>query len=205
MARSDTRADDTSAIAGESFLQRLSRRKHEARQANQALSTTDAEPDDPAHAPDVATPPPLTDADMPPLESLTDDSDFTGFLSSEVSDALRRKALRKLFLSERFNVIDELDDYNEDFTTFEALGNIVTAEMRHRTEVDEEIRARRLAEEAEDGPLDTTESAAASDTDPTIDAAQSAEDDSAAAQPTLSAVDESDDKPISEQESVHDA
>ena len=38
-----------------------------------------------------------TDADMPPLESLSADSDFTGFLSPKVSESLRRAALRKLF------------------------------------------------------------------------------------------------------------
>ena len=35
----------------------------------------------------------LTDADMPPLESLTEDSDYSGFLSPKVSEDLRRSAL----------------------------------------------------------------------------------------------------------------
>ena len=36
------------------------------------------------------------DADMPPIESLDAESDYTGFLSPGVSDALRQAALRKL-------------------------------------------------------------------------------------------------------------
>ena len=40
---------------------------------------------------------PLTDADMPPIETLTEDSDYTGFMSPEVSEELRKLALRKLF------------------------------------------------------------------------------------------------------------
>ena len=39
----------------------------------------------------------LTDADMPPLDSLNEDSDYRGFFSPKVSDALRQEALRRLF------------------------------------------------------------------------------------------------------------
>ena len=83
-----------------------------------------------------------TDADMPPVDSLTPDSDYSGFLSPGVSDALRKRALRKLFQSEVFNVRDGLDDYDDDFTQFEKLGDIVTADMRHQLE----MQARREAE-----------------------------------------------------------
>jgi len=88
-----------------------------------------------------------TDADMPPLETLHAGSDFSAFMSPGVSDALRQAALRKLFRLPKFNVIDPLDDYNEDFRTFAPLGEIVTAEMRHRAEA-EARRARERAEEA---------------------------------------------------------
>ena len=87
----------------------------------------------------------LTDADMPPLEELDADSDFSGFLSQGVSDSLRNQALKKLFFSGPFNVVDGLDDYAEDFTQFAALGNIVTAEMRHRIEA----AAKRIAADNE--------------------------------------------------------
>jgi hypothetical protein len=77
---------------------------------------------------------PLTDADMPPLESLSGNSDVSGFLSKGVSEGLRRAALRKLFHSPKFNVCDGLDDYCEDFTNFPALGSTITADMRHHME-----------------------------------------------------------------------
>ena len=77
----------------------------------------------------------LTDADMPALETLHDDSDYSGFLSPKVSDKLREIALRKLFHSKAFNIVDGLDDYDDDFNTALPLGDIVTADMRHQAEV----------------------------------------------------------------------
>ena len=59
------------------------------------------------------------DSDMPPLESLGNDSDYSGFMSPKVSDELRNLALRKLFLGGMFNTRDGLDDYDDDFTSFE--------------------------------------------------------------------------------------
>ena len=90
----------------------------------------------------------LTDEDMPPLASLDENSDYSGFLSSGVSEGLRRRALRKLFLSSVFNIRDGLDDYDEDFTSFEALGDIVTSDMRHQAEVEAD-RARHARAEPE--------------------------------------------------------
>jgi hypothetical protein len=90
--------------------------------------------------------PVLTDEDMPPIDSLTPDSDYTGFLSSGVSEDLRRLALRKLFHGPEFNVVDGLDDYDGDYTSFAKLGDVITSEMRHRME----IEARRKLEQAKE-------------------------------------------------------
>lgn len=140
---------------GESFLARFHRRKIEARGelADTALQPAEEIQYDAADT-DPAPDPPPTDADMPPLVSLDADSDYTGFLSPRVSESLRRAALRKLFHGSAFNVIDELDDYAEDFTTFEALGDIITADMRHQIEVEakkkaETLKQALLEEEAE--------------------------------------------------------
>lgn len=116
----------------ESFLNRWSRRKHEAREVEGRAEQAE-DPDRASRAlAEVAQsqPPELTDADMPSLESLDEDSDYRGFLSPKVSEELRRAALRKLFRLSRFNVCDGLDDYAEDFTQFEPLGELVTHEMR---------------------------------------------------------------------------
>ncbi len=90
---------------------------------------------------------PLTDAHMPPIDSLTEDSDFSGFLSPGVSEALRKRALRKLFTGAVFNIRDGLDDYDDDFRNFAPLGDLITSDMKHQMEVEE---ARKRKAEAED-------------------------------------------------------
>lgn len=79
-----------------------------------------------------------SDADMEPIETLTENSDFSKFMSSGVSDELRNLALRKMFKAPFFNIRDGLDEYDEDYTTFEKLGDIVTADMRHQMEIEAE-------------------------------------------------------------------
>ena len=91
--------------------------------------------------------PVLTDADMPDIESLNEDSDFSGFMSTGVSDELRNLALRKLFKAPVFNIRDGLDEYDEDYTQFEKLGDIVTCDMKHQIEMQE--KKLREAQEAE--------------------------------------------------------
>jgi hypothetical protein len=146
----------------ESFFSRFHRRKTEARLAERVPTEVvpEAAPEEAdlpaAVASSTAEPAAIdqrTDADMPAIESLSADSDFTGFLSPKVSETLRRAALRKLFHGSTFNVIDELDDYAEDFTTFEALGDIVTADMRHQLE----LQAKKKAEAAKQALLEEDE------------------------------------------------
>ncbi|MCB1791941.1 MAG: DUF3306 domain-containing protein [Gammaproteobacteria bacterium] len=181
-----TSGDEASAVAEEGFLQRFSRRKHEARLAESEVPPVAEQAPDPEPA--VA----LTDDDMPPIESLDESSDYSVFLSEKVSESLRRSALRKLFHSSAFNVIDELDDYAEDFTTFEALGNVITAEMRHRLEIEARRQAEALAENA--GSQDATPDTAVADTD-TADDDLSTRDDAESpaatpAEPPLAEYDE---------------
>ena len=77
----------------------------------------------------------LTDADMPDLETLDETSDYAGFMSMNVSEELRKLALRKLFHSETYNIRDGLDEYDGDYTHFEKLdSSIITADMQHRLE-----------------------------------------------------------------------
>lgn len=115
--------------------------------------------------------PVLTDADMPAIESLTEDSNFGQFMSSGVSDELRNMALRKMYKAPFFNIRDGLDEYDEDFTTFEKLGDIVTADMRHQMEIEArkklEAEAREIAEaasnaDAEDDKMGTDDQQALS-------------------------------------------
>lgn len=92
--------------------------------------------------------PVLTDADMPPIDTLTEESDFSGFMSGGVSDKLRNLALRKLFGAPSFNIRDGLDEYDEDYTYFEKLGDIVTSDMKHQMELEEAEKREQQMEEA---------------------------------------------------------
>lgn len=118
------------------FISRWSQRKQAAASEaslvpdSESLSVTDRATD--------TLPPPPGDEDMPPLESLDESSDYSGFLSERVSEALRKQALRKLFHGAAFNVCDGLDDYAGDYTSFAKLGDIVTADMRHQLAMAEE-------------------------------------------------------------------
>ena len=81
-----------------------------------------------AHPADVTLPaapataaPPNADAvpapaPLPPVESLTFDSDFTAFLKADVDESLKRAALKKLLRDPRFNVMDGLDTYIDDYS-----------------------------------------------------------------------------------------
>ncbi len=100
---------------GERFsLSRWSRRKLEA--------TRDTPPTAPAAAAATAAPVPTAAGttpapiELPPVESLTFDSDFTAFLRPEVDADLKRAALKQLFRDPRFNVMDGLDTYIDDYT-----------------------------------------------------------------------------------------
>jgi len=148
MKRKDPGHSDQSAEpdqSGDDFLQRWSRRKAQAREET-PQPVPSAEPVEAAPLPvDEPEAPPLTDADMPPVDSLTEESDVSGFFSPGVSDKLRRMALRKVFSLSIYNVRDGLDDYDEDFTFFEPLGDTVTADMRHRQEREEQKQREREA------------------------------------------------------------
>lgn len=80
----------------EAFLDRWSRLKKEQRQPPAK------EDEKPAPA-------------LPPVEKLTPESDFTGFMHPKVDDALRRVALKKLFSDPHFNIPDPFEPYSRDF------------------------------------------------------------------------------------------
>ncbi len=115
-------ADSTSTPEGFS-LKRWSRRKLEAaRHPPEAATPAVVAPAMPpavvaAPAAAAASVPVASDAPvLPPVESLTHDSDFTAFMQPKVDEGLKRAALKKLFTDPRFNVMDGLDIYVGDYT-----------------------------------------------------------------------------------------
>jgi hypothetical protein len=67
----------------------------------------------------VADPPPAPVAEaapLPPVDSLTFDSDYSAFMQPKIAEEIKRAALRKLFSDPSFNVMDGLDIYVGDYT-----------------------------------------------------------------------------------------
>lgn len=89
----------------------------------------------------------LTDDDMPPVATLTAQSDLRQFFNRGVSKALRQAALSHVFRLPAYNVRDGLNEYDDDYTQFEPLGDTVTADMRFHAARKERERLARLAEE----------------------------------------------------------
>ena len=90
----------------EPFLARWSRLK---RQKPPAPETRDAVP---AKAPQKP---------LPPVESLTPESDFTPFMQPNVSEELRRMALKKLLRDPQLNVPDPFEPFSGDWTVGEPI------------------------------------------------------------------------------------
>lgn len=154
----------TSAPDSESALRRWSRRKHEARAGTKRTPKAV----EPAEAPAVearGTVPAkvLTDADMPPIETLDEHSDYTAFMSAGVSDTLRQAALRRLFQSPALNQLCELEGEFFDARGFEPLGNVVTHEMRTALERQLEKEASEVKKKVSDVIGEPRKSARVSD------------------------------------------
>lgn len=64
--------------------------------------------------------------ELPDPETMTAESDFTGFLADNVPEELRRRALKVLWKSDPVLAnLDGLNDYDEDFRTIEVIGEAV--------------------------------------------------------------------------------
>ena len=95
----------------------------------------------------LAEPVAPTDADMVALDTLDANSDYAPFMSEGVSSELRKAALKKLFFSGKFAARDGLDDYDDDFTHFEPLGDTITSDMKFHARRKEKDRLAKLEQE----------------------------------------------------------
>ena len=138
--------EDGKKSGKEEFLSRWSRLKQQARDEPPA----EPRPETPA---DPKAPPP----ELPPVEGLTIDSDFRGFLHPKVDENLRRTALKKLFSNPQFNVMDGLDIYIDDYSKPNALPTAMLAQLR---------QAQKILEWAKETPAETEAKRAAALADP---------------------------------------
>jgi hypothetical protein len=95
----------------EDFLRRWSRRKLDAAKA-------------PSPAPETPVP-------LPSLDSLSFESDFKAFMQAKVEDGVKRAALKKLFSDPRFNLMDGLDVYIDDYSKDDPIPQALLAQLEH--------------------------------------------------------------------------
>jgi hypothetical protein len=89
------------------------------------------------HEPSLTSEQVSADVSGESLESSVDSPESDGespsvaqLLVSEASESVKKAALRKLFLSEEFNVRDGLDDYDDDYSNLKSLGEGVADTLR---------------------------------------------------------------------------
>jgi hypothetical protein len=78
--------------------------------------------------------------ELPDIETLEKDSDYTPFLAEGVPEAIKKLALRKLWASDPVLAnIDGLNDYDEDFTIIEAIKTFVSEGVEKLNEAEDKI------------------------------------------------------------------
>ncbi len=109
------------------FLSRWSRRKldQDSAEEEQSLTPATEEPVETVESSDQIT---ETDSEQEKPIWQRDD----------VDEETRKSALRALFRKPEFNVRDGLNEYDDDFTKFASLGNVVTHEMKRMLKLAEE-------------------------------------------------------------------
>jgi hypothetical protein len=136
--------------AGDDFLSRWSRRKHASRRGEGEEAAPKA-PAPAAASPAPANAEPAQEAQpLPPVESLTPESDFTPFMRGDVDPVLRRQALRTLFRDPRFNVMDGLDVYIDDFSKPDPIPPEWLGQLRQMARLGDYAQTEAAAKEAEE-------------------------------------------------------
>ena len=117
------------------FLSRWSRRKHEANKGVVAEEKAVPLPGPVAPAEEEVESVVQAEAEspepLPPIESLTPESDFTAFMKPNVEPALKRAALKTLFADPRFNVMDGLDVYIDDYSKPDPISQEMVRALHH--------------------------------------------------------------------------
>ena len=74
----------------------------------------------------------VSNAELPPIESLTIDSDFAPFFKPQVDELVKRAALKQLFRDPRFNIMDGLDTYIDDYTQPDPIPSAMLEDLMKR-------------------------------------------------------------------------
>ena len=106
----------------EAFLSRWSRLKREAPAKEKELEEKKEVEAQPAPA-------------LPPVETLTPESDFACFMHPKVKEELRRMALKKLFSDPHFSTPDPFEPFSGDWTVGEPLTQELLAKLNQTRSV----------------------------------------------------------------------
>jgi hypothetical protein len=162
------------------FLSRWARRKEQARSGAELAP----EPPTVLETPGAAVPP-ATQAELlaePPAEplptladvaQLSPKSDYSRFVASGVDEGVKRAAMKKLFADPRFNVMDGLDTYIDDYGKPDPIPLAMLRQMNQSRilrlfdeDEEEDDNAKKSADPASPAPL--SEPAKPSDEDPDL-------------------------------------
>ncbi|MFA0554875.1 MULTISPECIES: DUF3306 domain-containing protein [unclassified Vibrio] len=93
----------------------------------------------------------------------TEELSMAQLLVSEASESVKKAALRKLFLSEEFNVRDGLDDYDDDYSNLKSLSEGVAESLRdwvkEKAEEETSSEQEQVTENKEEGSINNAEEA----------------------------------------------
>jgi Protein of unknown function (DUF3306) len=132
----------TKPIGSERFsLARWSQRKLAAGERSQPAAPPNVS------APAQPVPAAAATAELPPVESLSFESDFTPFLRPGVDPTVQRAALKQLFRDTRFNVMDGLDVYIDDYTKPDPIPPDMLAELMERFDFKDSVEPANTANE----------------------------------------------------------
>ena len=107
------------------FLSRWSQRKLE-------------EPDAEALEPEAEVKAEPVDDNQDVEHVVPDEKDLHIWQQKDADPDMKKRALAALFKQPEFNERDGLNDYDEDYTSFPSLGNVVTQEMKRMLKLAEE-------------------------------------------------------------------
>ncbi|QIA65666.1 DUF3306 domain-containing protein [Vibrio astriarenae] len=164
-----------------SFISRWSKRKIEESQHDEDSATTGLETSE-GDTVELEQSPLIDDEPQPAFEAVKEDESnlkeesdepveemsVANLLVSEASESIKKAALRKLFLSEEFNVRDGLDDYDDDYSNLQTLSEGVAEKLRDWVnDTDDE-----LEQETQDSQDPTDESSSEVESIERIESAQ---------------------------------
>jgi hypothetical protein len=146
------------------FLKRWSDRKTVERDltlSDQVKISEQSETIVPAEFDDLEDQDVLVPDDLPDIDTLDKDSDFSLFMRKGTPEHLKKLALKKLFHSDpAFSVLDGLNDYDEDYSMIGMVAEVVSTRYkpgRGMVDPDEEALSKEQVEGSSDNTQDDSD------------------------------------------------